>query len=247
MSKDEVTNNMPQGAAPKRNYSFRGQHLIGEDFSGLRIGGFSAVGSRFENCCFDQTSIGGLAAGMGPFESVFVECSFDEAWLASVSGFARFENCSFEKTIISGWDCCDSEIVGCRFTGLIRNAVFDGTVSPQGQLYLGRTKNECETNDFSQASLVNCVFRGGVDLTKQALPAGPAYVYVSDAQALVRRARQALERCDDSYRRTILSSILRKHEEYVASGQQQFLLRLADYPIATQEHYREQLNELFGL
>ncbi len=228
------------------HFSYRGQHLVGEDFSGQRFNRFDVNGCYFEGCCFDGAVINNLSSGLSWHVTEFVGCSFDGANIDKVFGCLSFVDCSFDGTLIRNWRSKDAELVNCSFSGRIQDVVFEGKASLDNRAYLQRDINQFERNDFSQATLSRCSFRGGIDLTKQRLPMGPEYVYLADAPKAVSRAREAVDLWDDVRARLEASVLLEVYEEYVASGQQQLLLRVADFPFSRIEPLQRLLNELRG-
>ncbi len=229
--------------------SFSGQHFVGEDFSGLQLDYFAAEGCRFEGCSFDHAVIKDASFAVGRHMCEFVGCSFDQAKLnMNYCGGcrARYVDCSFAKTRIRNWICHNLEMVDCFFSGRIQKAVFGGRVLEHDRAFLQRIENQFEGNDFSQATLVDCSFRRGIDLTKQQLPAGPEYTYVPDARDAVKRARKAVEGWDDPEAQAGAMSLLEVCEMNVEGGQEQLLLRVNDYPPRRRAALQRLMDELVG-
>jgi hypothetical protein len=103
------------------------------------------------------------------------------------------------------------------------------------QRALGRQVNEFRGNDFSGMELVDVAFRTGVDLSLQRLPSGPGYLYVPDADAAVRRAREVVEAWMDAGLRKVASPMLMTLQMEVDGGQRRLLLRKADWKEAAQQ------------
>ncbi len=210
-----------------------GQRLVGADFRGRRLRQFSAEGCRFEGCRFDGAVIESASLGAGRRVSEYVGCSFHGAKLRMVpGGCARLVDCTFEETLIEGWFCFAVEVVDCVFTGRLKKVVFNGSVPPEKEDVVGRSSNQFEGNDFSRAALIDVGFRTGIDLTRQQLPAGNAYVYLDDAAKAVRRARIAFNSWEDPELKKRARGFLAVMEEDVAEGQRQLLVRVDDYPRA---------------
>lgn len=103
----------------------------------------------------------------------YLNCSFNRATITSIApGHARFEDCTFIDTDFTQFFSHTVELVNCEISGIVRMAFFNGTVPPDDVVKLGRKVNEFRGNDFSGATLVDVVFRTGIDLSLQKLPAG---------------------------------------------------------------------------
>ena len=166
-----------------------GQRLIDADFSGRRLKSFSAEGSQFDGCRFDDAVIESASLGAGRRVTEYIGCSFSSAKLRMASGrFTRFVDCAFDDSVIENWFCFAVEIVGCTFSGRLKKLVFNGSVPLDMQAFTGRKVNQFEDNDFSRAKLVDVGFRTGIDLTRQRLPDSDDYTYLADAASTVRRA-----------------------------------------------------------
>lgn len=199
------------------------------DFSGREFRLFSSEGSRYLGCTFDRVVIGDASFGAGIRDSLYADCSFDGARLRMVGGFARFERCTFRDVTIVDWQGQRTELVDCVFTGRITRGIFFGRIPDSLVARRGRRRNEVRGNDFSGAELIDCSFRGGIDLEEQRLPSGPDYVFVRDLGAALKTAeRHVVQEPDEEHRRLmrILLSIL---EISAAEGQRQAILREKDY------------------
>jgi hypothetical protein len=216
-----------------------GQRLVEEDFSGRHLLQFSAEGSRFERCRFDELVIDSASFGAGRSMSEYVGCSFNGAKLQmGPGGYARFIDCTFEDTVIENWFCFAVELVGCIFSGRLKKAVFNGAVRPEDLGDVKRSTNRFEGNDFSRAKLVDVAFRTGIDLSQQRVPSGPEHTYLEDAASAVRRARVAFNAWDDQDAKKSARGVLAVMEEDVAAGQRQLLIRADDYRPASRPAIR---------
>ncbi len=182
----EVRARIVPGPLPPRGPEVRLDHkeIVEGDYSGLRLEYFSAYGCRFERCCFDGVKFDMMGVGAGMEQSVYVDCSFDQARLRMhPGGFARFERCTFSNVNIREWRVNPCDLIDCLFTGTIRKSMFYGQLDSEIRRERFRDAgievvNKIYGNDFSGAKLLDVSFRGGVDLRLQRLPEGPDYLYI---------------------------------------------------------------------
>ena len=145
----------------------------GRDWSGQTLTRFVPVGCTFKKCSFENAIFEQACFGGGMEDSRYIDCSFNRATINSISpGHARFERCTFMDTDIVQFFSHTVEFVNCEFSGILRSAFFNGMVPPEDAERLGRRANEFRGNDFSEATLVDVVFRTGIDLALQKVPTG---------------------------------------------------------------------------
>jgi uncharacterized protein YjbI with pentapeptide repeats len=205
--------------------------LDGADFSGRDLLQLSVQASRLVSCRFSGIKVQGASFGAGRQTSSYTGCVFDGARIAfGAGGYARFENCSFRDTDLRGWFCFRVELVNCTFTGRLRKSVFNGTVPEQDQPVAGRVHNEFYGNDFSGMNLVDVAFRTGIDLSLQRLPSGDRHLYLPDAPAAVRQAREAVLGWADVAHRQQAMAFLRSPEGELRDGQNQLLVEKSIHP-----------------
>jgi uncharacterized protein YjbI with pentapeptide repeats len=168
------------------------------DFSGQRFASFQATGSTFESCDFSGSVIESGVLGHRP-SARFIRCNFTEADLRLVAPqFARFEGCTFADTRIDGWNCICSEFVECVFRGRIIGVTFSGQPWGFCKPYVpgSRAVNEFRSNDFRQATLEECSFLGGIELSDNQFPDSPEYIVIRDLAKAIDRARARLDLLD---------------------------------------------------
>lgn len=203
--------------------------LKDRDYSGRKLRKFTSIASRFERCRFDAARFDNFAFGSGHELSEYIDCSFDGARFDDyLGGFARFVRCSFKDVDIRDWQCHNTELIDCVFTGRLTECIFYGTVPEQKRPWVGREKNEFRGNDFSGCDLVDVAFRTGIDLSLQRLPTGPEYLYLPDAAAAIERARTAVNEWHDAGLREEGLSLLIGLGFDIERGQHQDLLRAED-------------------
>jgi uncharacterized protein YjbI with pentapeptide repeats len=118
-------------------------------------------------------------------DSRYINCSFNRATITSIApGSARFEGCTFLDADLTHFLSHTVEFVDCEISGIVRQAFFSGTVPPDDVASLGRKTNEFRGNDFASATLVDVVFRTGIDLSLQKLPEGWENPIEEDASEL---------------------------------------------------------------
>jgi hypothetical protein len=223
--------------------------ISGQDYSFWEIRKFTAIASRIKQCRFSNARIGDASFGSGRQVSEYVECNFDGINIDHVGGHARFVRCSFRDVYIQEWLGQSTELIDCTFSGRLGTAVFCGRIPIEGvRRDLHRDRNEFRGNDFSEMEFTGIDFRGGVDLTQQKLPAGPAYIYVADAARAVARLRTALEAwsTDPEVRSEALFTA-HLFEEIVGQGQQQLFLRPDTYYRLSGKSSREEFDKVFSI
>jgi hypothetical protein len=156
--------------------------------------------------------------------------------------FRRFENHS--RGSGSGEVCsllvqavCDSRFFGtkvafvdCVFSGRIEHTVFYGSTPERDHSIRQRSKHEFHGNDFRNAEFIDVGFRGGIDLSLQALPSAPHYLLVPRAaDALARIRASVIEWNDLELRRQVLA-LLKAFDLAVAGGQQQLFIDRRSMP-----------------
>ncbi len=202
----EAQSGLSAGVLARRPVVFTGAMLREIDFSGLELAGFSARGTTFEGCRFENTAFfGGMFAVQ--VQSTYRRCTFSARGLGEVDpGQARFEDCDFNAaTQLRGWHSQAGEFIRCQFSGTMRQCIFDG--EPRGmwisteRLEPPRTKNRFEGNDFSAAELVDCDFRFGIDIGANIWPSGPDYVRVQRPMQRIAAARPVVEGWPEAARR----------------------------------------------
>jgi hypothetical protein len=222
---------------------FRDEHIVAETFHGEKIVGFEARGAHFEHCDFSGMRVLNASLGEGDGEiSRYVDCVFDGLHVDRIlDGNAILTQCSFRDVSIKRWIATETQMVDCVFTGKIRDANILGTVPSHRAEALGRTHNLIVNNDFTEADLSSVAFLCGVDLSRQRLPVGEGYIYISQGARAVAAAREAsgtfVGREKDDFE-VAISMVERLLEE----GQEQIFLRLDDY-----RHYGTAMSRLAAL
>ncbi len=200
------------------------QNLVDENYSGRQIGHLSIAESRLVRCDFSKSKIKAGSFGGGRRASVYRDCVFDGMRLNGVhGGYAVFESCSFRNVrITNGWfqNC---EFVDCVFTGTLRGVLFFGAPLSDSVPDLGRTKNRFYGNDFSQARLINVSFRFGVDLSTQRLPKEDEYLYLVDADSVLRKIRKKIRGWSQEVQQE-LDSTLSVYELEASTGQRDLFI-----------------------
>ena len=220
------------------------ERVVERDFSKLKLTKFTAVEASFVRCRFERMRIKDGSFGSGRGMSEYLDCSFDGSHIkAPAPGRARFARCSFQGVRLRDWTCRAAEFIDCVFAGEGRDLIFTGSVAPDAASELGRSVNEFRGNDFSEMTLRDVAFRGGIDLTDQVLPSGDDYLLVLHAAQAIARVRDEVRFWDDGRREEALA-FLRYLSTEIEMGQEQLFLRLDDYKGPYEER---NLRELFGL
>jgi hypothetical protein len=203
--------------------------LDGENYSGRTLFQFASIGSHLRACNFDQARIQSASFGSGRETSEYVECTFNGAQMnMTPGGFSRFVRCSFQNVTLRSWICFAVELIDCKFSGRLEEAIFNGAVPEDRRAMIGRARNEFHGNDFSAMDFVDVGFRTGVDLTKQILPSGKDYLHLPHAAPAVAHAKSRVVGWDDEKMRRGAMAIIQGLEYDLAGGQHQVLLRASD-------------------
>jgi uncharacterized protein YjbI with pentapeptide repeats len=103
------------------SYFVENETINKADFSGATFDCFTAVGSRFLNCSFENVNFKNICFGGGTSDSTYENCSFNRATInASAPGNARFINCTFVNVDIKIIIALNIELIDCRVSGIIR-------------------------------------------------------------------------------------------------------------------------------
>jgi len=222
-------------------------NLEGQDFSGRVLHKFSAIGSRFVRCRFENMVISDASLGSGIEVSEYTDCSFVGSVLP-IRGYARFVGCNFGETRLYDLTADYLEFVDCTFTGRLEKIVFWGSPPPAGRASYGslarrweragrgvppesyrqlvyREVNEFRGNNFSAATFDDVSFRGGIDLSLQRLPIGRRFLYIMDAErclsSVLNHGRDAASASLDDRAFDYAKAIL---ERNLKTGQKQLFL-----------------------
>jgi uncharacterized protein YjbI with pentapeptide repeats len=222
----------------------RGATFTDTDFSYAQLRHLRLFGCRFENCRFDgadladwrqwatdvahctfvdadlqQASFGGWDEGRG---NEFRGCDFSGASLVGAeSSAATYVDCRFADTRLDGVNFWQSSIIGCTFTGLLKDVVFDGRM-------LNEPKPD--PNPMRDVDLTGAVFDGvefrGVTFDRVRLPKDPDLYLIADPTAL-RPILASLATAQDLAGR--IGRMILEKELKVAQGGGSVLLNLRDF------------------
>jgi len=202
---------------------------VSEKFSNLKLDGFTVIESSLRQCTFEDVRVRSACFGAGVRQSVFEDCVFSRCKFAfGAVGNVRLVRCRFESCRLENLIGTDLELIECTFPSTtIKKGVLHGRFEGLAQVRPQRTVNEIRDNDFSQAELQDVGFRGGIDLTKQKLPASDEYLFIRDtckASAIVKELQSSIVEKDELKRSQMLAGLL---DFYCSSGQRMQLLRIA--------------------
>jgi uncharacterized protein YjbI with pentapeptide repeats len=198
--------------------SFQDAVVEHADFRDTWWDDFWAAGSVFVDCDFRGSRFGHAVLGDISRQTTYRHCQFDGADLRNARpGAARFEECQFAGAKIEDWRCFLNEFVACRFAGKLDGVGFSGRPWGPGadKLKPRRTTNEFRENDFRQVDLIQCSFKGGIDIGLQLWPASENYVRLDRARERVRTAREIVSGWSDQDARKLALIML---EVYSSSG-----------------------------
>ena len=222
----------------------RGATFIDIDFSYAQLRHLRLFGCRFENCRFDgadladwrqwatdvigctfvdadlqQAAFGGWREGRG---NEFRGCDFSRASLVRIgSSAATYVDCRFMDTRLDGVNFWQSSIIGCTFSGLLKDVVFDGRM-------LNEPKPD--PNPMRDVDLTGAVFDGvdfrGVTFDRVRLPKDPDLYLITDPAAL-RPILASLATAQDLPGR--IGRMILEKELKVAQGGGGILVNLRDF------------------
>jgi hypothetical protein len=191
--------------------------LTDVDFSGRVFDVFTAEGSIFQSCDFRRTRFhaGSFAIAR---QSVYRDCIFEASDLRHIElDQARFERCTFDQALIDDWASDAAEFIDSRFATTLRQCRFAGRPwgpwEERDRLQPLRTRNEFRGNDFRFATVIDCSFVYGIDVTDQRWPGGEDYVLLDRWPARLESARSKLADWPDDHERTEATLLLRTYSE----------------------------------
>ena len=210
---------------------FEKDNRVGDDYSNYKINQFVSVGSRFENCKFENIQIRSAQFGSGGMYSEYINCSFNGSHIDanSAPGYAKFIGCSFQDVKLTHFKCIAVDIINCVFSGTIETSYFFGEV-PSYDVLENHKVNEIRGNDFSNAILVDTDFRAGVDLTLQKLPTGDNYLYIKDGTRVITETKEDISKWEQSEIKKGALAILGSIENDLRAGQKQLFININDFP-----------------
>ncbi len=166
--------------------------------------------------------IGQATWGGGYRRSTFDSCSFDGSHFRSIApGNARFINCSFTDVSIPEFYAHDIELIDCTFSGCLEKGFVNGSRDRKRLRFFDRRRNTITGNDFSGCELRDFSFRTGVDLSKQVLPKGEAYLYLANPTQAISYARIIVADWGDPELRRLAGIVLDVWERELKDGQEQ--------------------------
>ncbi|MCA4133326.1 hypothetical protein [Arthrobacter sp. M4] len=214
------------------------EHVKGIDYSGMGMKHFGSQGSRFEDCNFSKLRLDSLGFGDGKEKSEYINCTFDGSKFFSntLLGRARFVNCSFRNIRSSRFLLSAGDLIDCVFSGRMDSTQIWGHTGPRAYIY-GDFANTIEGNDFSAVDFGDIEFRWGVDLQKQVLPSGPDYLFIPEAEAVLKRAYSDAAILQDLEPRKVLLRIIERGLDKVAEGQNDLFYSKRRLPKSVTRNY----------
>jgi uncharacterized protein YjbI with pentapeptide repeats len=216
---------------PAGQVLFRDAAITNVDFRSTSWDDFRANGSTFVGCDFSMARFAHAVFSHVPRQTTYRSCRFDEADLRNAfPGDARFENCSFDRARLEDWLSLLAEFVGCHFAGRVQGAVFLGRPFGPGaeKVIRRRRTNEFRDNDFREAELVDCDFRGGIEIRRQLWPTDPAYIYFDRAQERIATAKEIVSAWPESEARRLALVMLTGYSIGGSEQQEEIFTRRHD-------------------
>lgn len=216
------------------------------DLAGASLESFRFFDAQIENCRFDEaichdwrlwrttvsnssfvdadlanSSLGALSDRGG---NLFAKVDFSRADLRGVaSQAASYVDCDFLDTRLDKLNFESSKFSQCRFSGTLREVIFDGRTLKAGQVQA----NVMEDVDFSRANFEFVEFRG-LDLDEVSLPDDPGLRIVENYPCVLDRAIAELSERDDSSARRI-RGYLKGERGSLVVGQRRGLFNRHDF------------------
>jgi uncharacterized protein YjbI with pentapeptide repeats len=211
MRRTVVTTLGPSGhyVPPAGSVHFKNATINNVDFRHTLWDDFGAWTSTFVDC--DFTGARFVHAVFSYEQAAFRNCRFDGADLRNAfPGDARFEECSFDRARLENWFSDLAEYVGCHFAGKVEGVVFWGRPFGPGAKKVTRRRrtNEFRGNDFREAELFDCDFRGGIEIWRQPWPTDPMYIHFDRAQERIAKGKEIVSGWPDLEARRLALAML---------------------------------------
>ncbi|MBI1758419.1 MAG: hypothetical protein HYR62_04230 [Actinobacteria bacterium] len=134
-----------------------------------------ASGVKLTECRFVNFTFKKLV-GFGVFRRIeFVDCVFDNCRMEGlITGRTLFDSCTFTGGTWREWFAFEVSFVNCVFATRLEKVIFHGRDTTKH--FLWPLRNRVEGNDFTNADMEDCAFRGGVDLSRQRFGTSDAFV-----------------------------------------------------------------------
>jgi hypothetical protein len=184
-----------------------GASLKDADLTGCVFRNYVATGSILEGCDFTDAIFEGGVLGDLPV-TTYRRCTFRRTDLRRCNPqLARFEECLFEESRLDEWSSRTAEFVECRFTGRLLRVQFWGKPTGAGRprVLAQRSSNEFRANDFVDAILDDCSFKGGIDLDANSWPTSDRYVVLRGREDLIDRALTRIDELPTDQRKPTLN------------------------------------------
>lgn len=206
------------------------QNFEGHTFDGGRFSSVSISECEFRSCIFEHIKSKSVSLRGGSRQSKYIECTFKACDFNFFAlGNAIFDRCSFENCKFLNLFSIAGEFVDCIFAGTtIKKGSLNGAVPEDFSGPYRRKTNRVERNDFTQATLVDFDFRGGVNLLESQFPLLANYVFVSDTCVAAKRLAnegggRALQRllehyCKEGQRQQLIHLPLSENERNVLTS-----------------------------
>jgi uncharacterized protein YjbI with pentapeptide repeats len=162
--------------------------------TGVENSRWNERGCRFVGVDFTEARLRGAAIGIDG--SIYEHVSFQGAdFTGAVFVRPQFKDCDFSNAKLRQLDFNASNFVNCTFRGKLESVWFRKYYpSKSDEQRMGKASpNEMRNVDFSQASLWDVVFTGGVDLSRVILPEDGSHILLRHFDASLRETRREVE------------------------------------------------------
>jgi uncharacterized protein YjbI with pentapeptide repeats len=165
-------------------------------FRGVESSRWNERGCRFADVDFGEARLRNAAIGIDG--SIYERVSFRAADFTGTSFFRpQFIGCDFSDAKLRKLDFMVSNFVNCRFRGKLESVWFRRCYpSKRDEPLMGKAvPNEMRNVDFSEASLWDVTFTGGLDLSTVILPSDGSHLLLRHFDIALRKTQRAIEMC----------------------------------------------------
>jgi fluoroquinolone resistance protein len=152
-------------------------------------------GCRFVDVDFGEAKLRDAAIGIDG--SIYERVSFQDAdFSGAVFIRPQFKDCDFSNAKLRELDFNASNFVNCKFRGKLESVWFRKYYpSKSDEQRMGKAvPNEMRNVDFSDASLWDVVFTGGLDLSTVTVPKDGSHILLHHFDTALNRTRNEIEK-----------------------------------------------------
>jgi uncharacterized protein YjbI with pentapeptide repeats len=169
----------------------------------MKIKKWHEQGNKFEHSSFRNVKF--YDSNIGLKGSTYNNVDFSNSDLRNVRFYyPQFKHCAFLNVILNKVDFNASNFMGCKFKGKIISVWFNKTYrfSKDEMRFGSALLNEMDV-DFSESTLWDVMFTGGIDLSKVVLPNDGMHMLVRRLDLVTKKISQNIDLFPEDERKTI--------------------------------------------